>query len=194
MKERLGKLLEELTERIVKDRAEHNRTARGLTVGWSIFSGFCLFSLRPLAHLGESKTFSSSFFSVADQWHFGKYPDPRIRGCLWIMDPDSDPTFFVIDLQDAKLLTGRDFSRLLDFTLSFAFTLVRAFHFFLRYLSKFPCDNWIFFLLSQALVWRVSATFPALVRCTLTIMKKYSGKRLEKRFFRSLQETCKKKN
>ena len=33
VRERLGKLLEELTERIIKDRDEHNRTARGLTVG-----------------------------------------------------------------------------------------------------------------------------------------------------------------
>ncbi len=60
-----------------------------------------------------------------------------------------------------------------------AFTLVRAFNFFLRYLSKFPSDNRTFFL-SQALVWRVWATFPALVHCTLTIMKKYSGKRLKR--------------
>lgn len=36
VKERLGKLLEELTERILKDRDAHNRTARGLSVGANV--------------------------------------------------------------------------------------------------------------------------------------------------------------
>ncbi len=38
--------------------------------------------------------------SIADPWHFGVDPDPR----LWLMDLDADPdlSIFIIDLQDAK--------------------------------------------------------------------------------------------
>ncbi len=41
--------------------------------------------------------------SVAYPWHFGVDPDPRIHA-LWLKDPDpdSDPTVFIIDLQDAN--------------------------------------------------------------------------------------------
>jgi hypothetical protein len=43
--------------------------------------------------------------SVADPWHFGVDPDPRIHGSdkwirIRILDPD--PAIFVIDLQDAR--------------------------------------------------------------------------------------------
>ncbi len=38
--------------------------------------------------------------SVADPWHFGVGPDPRIH--VWLRDPDPDPAIFVIDLQDAN--------------------------------------------------------------------------------------------
>ncbi len=41
--------------------------------------------------------------SVADPWHFGVDPDPGSTDpCLWPMDSDPDPAFFVIDLQDAN--------------------------------------------------------------------------------------------
>ncbi len=39
--------------------------------------------------------------SVADPWHLGVDMDPDAADpCLWLMDPDSDPAIFVIDLQD----------------------------------------------------------------------------------------------
>ncbi len=38
--------------------------------------------------------------SVADPWHFGVDPDPRIHASDRILDPD--PAIFVIDLQDAS--------------------------------------------------------------------------------------------
>ncbi len=36
--------------------------------------------------------------SVADRWHFGTDPDPR----LWLMDPDPDPAISFVELQDAN--------------------------------------------------------------------------------------------
>jgi hypothetical protein len=100
-------------------------------------------------------------------------PDPQ----RWsLVEPSKSNRFLLLHIVSKSFeVFFAIFHRFLDFTLSFAFTLVRAFHFF-NFFSKFPSDNRILFL-AQALVWRVWATFPVLVRCTLTIMKKYSGRR-----------------
>ena len=40
------------------------------------------------------------WISVADPWHFGVDPDPRIHA--FDPDADPDPSIFIIDLQDAN--------------------------------------------------------------------------------------------
>ncbi len=39
--------------------------------------------------------------SVADPWYFW-YESGSADPCLWLMDPDSDPAIFIINLQDAN--------------------------------------------------------------------------------------------